>query len=328
MPCLERRTEASYRRSQQALLVGRSLMSNPPCPITGEPARRLVQWVTCEFLNSVWKTIFNIDARSSFAEHHRIGLWESPTGLYFFDPMLEGDHAFYSQAYAYVTERKLWSNESVRQAYLLAARRVLPGARVLDVGCGLANFRNVVPHAQYVGLDPNFGSIANVREESLRDHLMYNSDCYDVVCAFEVLEHLASPTQLFVEMVRAARPGGQVIVSVPHVPSAFTRIPNNVINAPPHHLTWWTPTALRALAEVGGAAVESIEEAEWNATDSLFYWMARWSPLQCRNIHFRAAWSWYAASLVGYLAARLSSAVNKVPTTTDEGGALVMIARR
>ncbi len=303
-------------------------MSTPRCPITNEPATRLVQWVTCEFLNFLWKTIFNIDARSSLGQHQRVGLWESPTGLYFFDPMLEGDHAFYAQAYAYVTERRLWSKDAVRQAYLLAAPRISPGASVLDVGCGLANFRSVIPHTEYVGLDPNFGSIANVREETLRDHLRDNSSAYDAVCAFELLEHLASPAQMFADMVRAARPGGQVIVSVPHVPSALTRFPNNVMNAPPHHLTWWTQRALQALAEVGGVTVESIEKAEWNATDSLFYWMARCSPIRCSDIHFRAASSWYAASLVGFLVGRMIYAVNKVPKTTDEGGALIMVARR
>lgn len=303
-------------------------MSNPRCPITGEPATRLVQWVTCDLLVLLWRSIFNVDARPSLGGNQRIGLWESPTGLYFFDPLLEGDHEFYSQAYAYVAERKLWSHDAVRQAFVLAARQIAPGTRVLDVGCGLANFRSVIPHAEYVGLDPNFGSVANVRGETLGDHLHENSEAYDAVCAFEVLEHLASPTQMFADMVRAARPGGQVIVSVPHVPSALTRIPNNVINAPPHHLTWWTEPALRALAEAGGATVESIEQAEWNATDSLFYWMARCSPIRCSDIHYRAAASWYTASLVSFLVGRLFYAVNKAPKTTDQGGALVMVARR
>jgi len=43
------------------------------------------------------------------------------------------------------------------------------------------------------------------------------------VCAFEVLEHLSTPGAMFADMMRAVRPGGLVIVGVPHLPSAFTR---------------------------------------------------------------------------------------------------------
>jgi SAM-dependent methyltransferase len=303
-------------------------MNNPRCPITGNPPVRLVQWLESDFLVLMWRIIFKSDASPSLNEHQRIGLWESPTGLYFFYPLLEGDDEFYKQFYAFAIDRKLWSKDSIREAFLLAARRIAPGTRVLDVGCGWANFRNVIPNAEYVGLDPNFGGVANVRDETLEHHLQENSENYDTVCAFEVLEHLASPVQMFADMVRAARPGGQVIVSVPHVPSALTRIPNNIMNAPPHHLTWWTEPALQALAERCGATVESIENADWNAEDAILYWMARCSPIRCYDIHFRAAWSWYAASVFGFLAARLMSSVINVPKKTDEGGALVMTARR
>src|SRR5207249_9818388 len=101
---------------------------------------------------------------------------------------------------------------------------------------------------------------AEVRNGTLRAHLVENANAYDAVCAFQVIEHLRKPTEMFADMVAAAKPGGLVIVGVPHVPSALTRFPNNLVNAPPHHLTWWTRAALAALAERHGAAVESVEK--------------------------------------------------------------------
>jgi len=299
--------------------------------VTGEPAVRFVQWLTAGFLVNLWRVIFKVDARSSFGQQARIGLWESPTGLYFFDPPLEGDHIFYRQFYEFLLKQKLWSNDAIRHEFELAARRIRPGDRVLDVGCGFASFRRVIPQASYVGLDPHFAGHsdgADVTNQTLREHLSARAGTYDAVCAFQVIEHVKSPAAMFADMVRAARPGGCVIVGVPHVPSALTRIPNFVLNAPPHHLTWWTEAALRALADRGGATVESIEHAEWNATDSQIYWMARCSPLRCAEVHFRDAWSWHAAALIGFLAGRLLYIVNKVPRTTDEGGSLLMVARR
>jgi SAM-dependent methyltransferase len=306
-------------------------MTNPTCPVTGEPAVRNVQWIKARFLVSAWKHIFGTPARPSFGDVERFGLWESPTGLYFFDPMTQGDHEFYAKFYAHLRERNLLGRNSVRKEFELAARRIAPGDRVLDVGCGFASFRSVIPHADYVGLDPNFATnnrVKGVFNQTLQDHLIENAGTYDAVCAFQVIEHVASPACLFANMVRAARPGGLVIVGVPHVPSALTRIPNFLLNAPPHHLTWWTAKALAAVAELQGTVVESIEHVPWSEFDSLMYWMERCSPIRCRHIHYRNVWRWHAAALISYLGGRLAYKLRGVPKTADEGVALLMVARR
>jgi SAM-dependent methyltransferase len=303
----------------------------PLCPVTGLPAVRLVQWIKARFLADLWRVTFGVDAHSSFGTVIRFGLWESPTGLYFFDPPAEGDHEFYRSFYARLRDRGLWNEQSTRPEFASAARFIAPGARVLDVGCGFGNFRHVVPQADYVGLDPNFAAdsaVAGVRGETLAEHLVEHADAYDAVCAFHVVEHLATPVQLFAEMLRAARPGGLAIVAVPQVPSAHTRIPNYAVNAPPHHLTWWTKPALRALAEQSGAAVETIERVPWGRNEALVYWIERCSPIHCRDAHYRNALTWHAAALIGYLGGRLMHALRRAPAGDDEGAALLLVARR
>jgi SAM-dependent methyltransferase len=306
-------------------------MSNPKCPITGEPAVRLVQPIKSRFLVDLWRYSVGVDARPSFGGIARFDLWQSPTGLYFFDPMVEGDHEFYTSFYNRLQKRRQWSEESMRCEFHLAARDIKPNDLVLDVGCGLGNFRHAVPHARYVGLDPHFaqrGGVANVHRQTLREHLADHAGAYDAVCAFEVLEHVTAPGDLFADMVRAARPSGLVVVGVPHVPSALTRIPNLVINAPPHHLSWWTKPALEALAQRNGASVERIVHVPWGKEDALLYWMERCSLIRCRDVHYRNRVSWHAAACIGYCAGRLLHALRKTPATTDEGGGLLLVARR
>jgi SAM-dependent methyltransferase len=304
----------------------------PLCPVTGRPAVRRVQWVTTCLLADLWRIVFRIDALSSFAGIDRIGLWESPTGLYFFDPPLEGDQKFYTEFYARLKRWRLFTEETVREEFLIAARRIPSGARVLDVGCGHGNFRQCVPEADYTGLDPNFAEdagVEGVRNETLAQHLVGSSASYDAVCCFQVLEHVRDPKVLFAEIVEAAKPGGLIFIGVPHVPSALTRIPNFLINAPPHHLTWWTKTALVELARSAGAIVESVDQALWGKADGRIFWIERCSPIKCSDVHFRGALAWHASALIGQrlgaIAFRLFGAPKK---TADEGGGLLMIARR
>ena len=303
----------------------------PLCPVTSQPAIRRVQTVTTRMLVDLWRIIFSTDARDSLAGIDRIGLWESPVGLYFFDPPLVGDHKFYTQFYGRVKQLG-HMDEIAREEFLIASKLIPSGARVLDVGCGRGSFRRCVPQADYTGLDPNFAAdaaIEGVRSETLAQHLIRHAASYDAVCCFQVIEHVRDPKALFAEIVQAAKPGGLICVGVPLVPSAMTRIPNFLLNAPPHHLTWWTKAALSELATSAGAVVESVESTPWGSGDSGVYWIERCSPIKCSDVYFRGALKWHAATLIGHVLGTLVFMLLGAPrTTADEGAGLLMIARR
>jgi SAM-dependent methyltransferase len=283
-------------------------------------------------LTALWRIGGKTDVRSSFGEIERFGLWESSTGLYFFHPPREGDNLFYANFYAWLKSRRLFDTETLREEFSMASARIPADARVLDVGSGRGAFRQCLPHANYTGLDPHFSESAivpGVRNETLAQHLVENEASYDAVCSFHVIEHVSDPRALFGEIIRAVKPGGLVCISAPHVPSATTRIPNFLNNAPPHHLTWWTKNALIELANGAGAVVESVENVPWGKADSLIYWMARCSPIKCADVYFRGRSKWYFAMLVsfvlGAMAFRLFGAPRKI---NDEGAALLLVARR
>jgi SAM-dependent methyltransferase len=96
----------------------------------------------------------------------------------------------------------------------------------------------------------------------------------DVVCGFHAIEHVADPLGFARDLAMCTRPGGRLCIVVPSRVSAITEIPNFVLNAPPHHLSWWNEDALRGLADRLDLLTEAIEAVPFSF-DTIIYWMGR-----------------------------------------------------
>lgn len=302
-----------------------------PCPITGLAPVRHVQRVSPTLLKDLWRIAFGVDVSSSFGTVRRFDLWESPTGLYYFDPPLAGDTAFYTALYTRLLRGKgYYSPGDIRGVLRVGAREIRDGERVLDIGCGYGELHSLIPNARYVGLDPHLADdVPGARKESLEDHLKSAENAYDVACAFEVIEHTADPALMVRNMARAVRPSGRVIVSVPRVPSAMTRVPNFQMSAPPHHLTWWTEPALRAVAAQAGLEAETVVIAPWCKLTSQVYWIERFSLIKSGDTYYRHSWPLHATSAIAWTLGLAANRLRGVPKgVDDEGPNLVMVARK
>ena len=303
----------------------------PPCPVTGEPAVRLVQTVTARFLTDLWRYSGRVDVGGLLLPARRFGLWESPTGLIFFDPPVAGDEAFYRAFYARIgAHEKLAGPRTQRLEFLEAARHVAPGDRVLDVGCGHGGFRAYVPEARYTGLDPNFAGedpSGTILAETVEAHAARLGPVYDVVCAFQVIEHVADPLGFARSLAACVKPGGRLLIGTPLWPSPNTTNPNFIMNAPPHHLTWWTPRALESLARRLGCEPEAVHAIGMDRHDALIHWMAATTPVRCRGPYFKASRRWYAALAACYGAALLLNRLLPLPKRTRPN-TLLLAARK
>lgn len=313
--------------------MSESALSIPACPITGLPAVRLIQSISSDLLNGLWRASFGVVTEGQLGAGRRFGLWESPCGLFFFDPMIAGDGSFYRDLYNGWGKDGPWTKQvSERADYARAAAMVKPKDRVLDIGCGAAGFADHVQHATYVGLDDNFpatgaGAGADVRNESLAAHAAAHAEEYDAVCAFHVVEHVPNLAQFVIDLQRCLKPGGYLILAVPKYPSAINDIPNFVFNAPPHHLSWWNEQALRTFAESAGFQVQSLEGLPVGAHHRLGYWMGRIAPNLTGEQYFRHAKTWHCALLWSFLAGRLCSALLGTPRGANPVE-LLLIARK
>lgn len=303
----------------------------PPCPITGAPAIRCIERVDPIFLTILWHFSGAVDVGPLLMPAGMFRLWESPIGLIFFDPPVAGDAAFYRTFYGRIAAHdKLAGPETERLEFLKAAEHVPDGAHVLDVGCGHGGFRQYVPGARYTGLDPNFSAedpTGAILDETVEAHASRVGPVYDVACAFQVIEHVADPLGFATALAACVKPGGLVLIGTPLWPSPNTTLPNFVINAPPHHLTWWTKGSLKTLAATLGCTAEAVHAIGMDRHDSLIHWMAKMSLVRCRDRYFRAKLSWIAALIVAYKAGALLDRWLPVPKRTRPN-ALLLAARK
>ncbi len=105
--------------------------------------------------------------------------------------------------------------------------RMLPAGvtDVLEIGCGRGAFgARLAERYSYLGIEPDQDSwaVARARIEALGRGEVRNVSSaalagqrFDIVCAFEVLEHLEDDAGALAEWARLLRPGGWLLLSVP-----------------------------------------------------------------------------------------------------------------
>jgi SAM-dependent methyltransferase len=136
-----------------------------------------------------------------------------------------------------------------------------PRARLLDVGCGVGRF-GVAAHARgwdVTGVDVSELAIATGRALApfpMRvaniDDLAEEGERFDVITAFEVLEHLSSPVDFLRDTQRLLKPGGQAFFTVPNWESRTVQTSSRPDWLPPIHLLYFSEPALRRTGELAG----------------------------------------------------------------------------
>src|SRR6266550_5378071 len=111
------------------------MQTAPPCPITGLPATRRIQPISARLITGLWRGAFGVATDRQFAGIEHFGLWESPCGLVFFDPMLAGDKAFYRELHRrWDFRRVLGACGLARPEFMRVAQTVRPNEKILDAG--------------------------------------------------------------------------------------------------------------------------------------------------------------------------------------------------
>jgi len=130
-------------------------------------------------------------------------------------------------------------------------RQFLHG-KVLDLGCGTMPFRSCVPDTVevYHGIDIQCHTRQLTLIGDVQNLAMIADASYDTALCLEVLEHLPNPGRAVAEIERILKPGGAVIISVPHL---------SRLHDLPHDYFRYTANGLRHLLESNGLDVVLLQ---------------------------------------------------------------------
>jgi SAM-dependent methyltransferase len=113
-------------------------------------------------------------------------------------------------------------------------------------------------------------------EEFVRDR---SPVAFDVVTAFEVLEHVEAPKGFLARIGRLVRPGGFLALSVPYR-DRWPRLRSvEQWDIPPHHLSRWSKKALTTALEAAGFAIVDLRTG-WMPGEEIILHYVRFGTIE------------------------------------------------
>jgi 2-polyprenyl-3-methyl-5-hydroxy-6-metoxy-1,4-benzoquinol methylase len=223
-------------------------------PVTLTENTELVEKLSLSTIVDNYKTKIKVDVSRLFKmTDETLSVYKcNDTGYRFFYPLqVAGDAQFYdeilgNQGSAYYSTWKT-EYEVARQEILKLGKT---DAKVLDIGCGFGNFLLGLKNDNILGKGLEFNNTAiqhcikegfEVTMESIEEHALNHENKYDVICAFQVLEHVANINSFLKACVSCLKPNGKLVLGVPNNEPYYSGFHNYaILNVPPHHMGLWS----------------------------------------------------------------------------------------
>ncbi|MDI1303871.1 MAG: class I SAM-dependent methyltransferase [bacterium] len=207
---------------------------------------------------------FSLSVQKYFNGITEIKIYECESTKYrFFYPYnIDGDGGFYEclQNFDWYYMPWKWEHEITKN--LLSGHE-----KVLEVGSGGLGFVENLFKSGYniTGLELNEESIVkakknrlNVLNETIQRHSINNFDKYDLVCSYQVLEHISEVNSFIEAQINCLKKGGKLVISVPNNDSFIKYSKGGLLNFPPHHMGLWNKRSLTSLVNLFNLKVDKV----------------------------------------------------------------------
>ena len=235
-------------------------------PLTQKANVKHIKTLSIDKVVECYQSDFGIDVSNYFKHVEALNIYQcNDTELMFYYPFcLAGDGNFYAQlSKKYQNYYSKWKWE-----HTIVAKFIKDTDKILEIGCGNGYFLQKFKHTntQNVGLELNddavkFGKTIDVKiiNQSIEKHSTHNAQTYDVVCAFQLFEHINDAGKFIEQTINCLKKGGLFAIGVPNNDSYyFKEAPYHTLNLPPHHMLLWTPKSLKSLAKLFNLDVVEI----------------------------------------------------------------------
>jgi 2-polyprenyl-3-methyl-5-hydroxy-6-metoxy-1,4-benzoquinol methylase len=234
-------------------------------PVTLKPNAEPIEEFSSKQIVELYQSSLNLDVANYFQGVDKLVLCRCNDTLYrFFHPAIAGDEAFYAQLQKSGSYYRDWNLENEVALSHLGSNHAL-----LEIGCGNGSFLERVQSrcASVSAIEFNPKLIALLGEkgipiwnQSIQDHARTHAEHYDIICAFQVLEHVPEVNSFINAALSCLKKGGKLIFSVPNNnPYLFKYEKYHVLNLPPHHVGLWDKAALMNLSKVFNLEVLAIK---------------------------------------------------------------------
>ena len=180
------------------------------------------------------------------------------TGYRFYYPFtIYGDDRFYQD----LNEKNSWYYQDNRWEHPLALNFITRSDKILEIGSGDGFFINLCKKngiTDLTGLELNTAAAAKARQdgiiiynETIQEYSTKHAEEYDVVCNFQVLEHITDIKSFLESSLHVLKKGGKLIIAVPNNnPYLFEWDDYHTLNLPPHHAGLWDKAVFKNLEKI------------------------------------------------------------------------------
>ena len=140
---------------------------------------------------------------------------------------------------------------------------------ILEIGCGNGFFLEELQRTRKIlctGLEFNQDAVRagqskglNILAEDISNYSTQHYEEYDIVCSFQVLEHVVEVHDFIQAALDSLKVGGKFIIGVPNNnPYLYKYDMYHTLNLPPHHMGLWDVDSLDNLQDIFRIEVDRI----------------------------------------------------------------------